>query len=87
MHAWQENHVWSFARAAALARDEERCTICGDPEDLEVHHDPPVGKRGYGMGCQHHQDKLHTLCVTHHLEAHAVLRAVPGAQLALFRAA
>lgn len=85
--AWRDNHVWSFARAAALSRDDGRCRVCADPEDLEVHHDPPVGRRGYGQGCQHHLAKLRTLCSLHHLEAHDVLRSAPGAQLALFRAA
>lgn len=65
---WRENHVWSAARPAALER-AAGCELCHDPEDLEVHHDPPVGERGYGHGCQHHQENLHVLCVPHHREA------------------
>lgn len=76
--AWAANHVWSIARRAALYRAGERCEVCGDPEDLEVHHDPPVGRRGYGQGCQHHQANLHVLCLLHHREAEAALRAQPG---------
>lgn len=53
-----------------------RCQVCGDSEDLEVHHDPPVKPRGgYGHGCQHHQDRLTVLCVAHHIEADAARRS------------
>jgi hypothetical protein len=64
----------------ALVRAGGRCAVCGDTEDLEVHHDPPVerSRAGYGHGCQHHQDKLRVLCVAHHAEAHRLLRAEPG---------
>lgn len=43
--------------------------ICRDPEDPEVHHKVPVGKRGYLPGCIHHLDNLETLCHAHHVEA------------------
>jgi hypothetical protein len=73
------NHYWPAARAFALADQHHRCAICGDPEDLEVHHDPPVARRrGYGNGCQHHQDRLLVLCSYHHHERHKALRARPG---------
>lgn len=80
---WQANHVWPIARAAALARTGGTCELCRDPEDVEVHHDPPVGKHGYGHGCSHHQEKLHPLCVDHHHEAHRALRAKPGTVIQL----
>jgi hypothetical protein len=79
--AWSENHFWSAARAAALRRNDGRCEICGDPEEPEVHHDPPVGDRGYSAGCQHHQDRLAVLCPTHHRAAHAGMRLGPGETL------
>lgn len=88
--AWKVNHVWASARVEALVRAGGRCAVCKDPEDLEVHHDPPVKARGgYGMGCQHHQDRLTVLCVAHHREADAARRAKPGTvtQLSLIRAA
>lgn len=77
-HSWKINHVWSYARAEAIARTQGHCEVCRDPEDAEVHHDPPVGKRGYGVGCQHHQEHLHPLCHGHHLEADRIIRARPG---------
>lgn len=70
-HAFRINHVWAEARAHRLLADGERCAVCGDPEDLQVHHDPPVARPGgYGHGCQHHQEKLITLCRAHHMERH-----------------
>lgn len=72
--SWRANHVWTVAHDAALARDGHRCVICGDPEDLEVHHLVPVGRAGYGHGCQHHLVNLQTLCHDHHVEADAARR-------------
>jgi len=74
---WRQNHVWSVARETALARARRRCEVCGSL-DVEVHHDPPVGSRGYGQGCQHHQDRLHVRCPAHHRELDRALRAAPG---------
>lgn len=35
--AYRENHWWDMARAAALARDGNRCTTCGiGPDDVQV---------------------------------------------------
>lgn len=88
--AWKVNHVWKCARVEALVR-HPRCVICGDIEDLEVHHDPPVkAKGGYGHGCQHHQDKLTVLCHDHHVEADAARRRADAGeptQLSLLTAA
>lgn len=88
--AWRDNHVWTFARNAVLARADYECERCGDPgttsRPLHVHHDPPVrGNRG--TGCRHHQNRLKVLCQDCHVLAHREMDARPGAQLALFRAA
>ncbi len=85
--AFAEAHVWTRARAAALRRAAHRCRWCHRRRGVEVHHDPPVGADGYGTGCQHHPEHLVVLCPEHHRDAHANLRAKPGKQLALFRAA
>lgn len=83
---WSINHYWSAARAYALAR-HPRCEICGDPEDLEVHHRDPVGGNR-AAGCRHHVDRLVVLCHAHHAEQTRAERARPGAvtQLSLLPA-
>jgi 5-methylcytosine-specific restriction endonuclease McrA len=69
--AFSRNHFWTNARAARLDYDDHRCVVCGDPEDLQVHHRRPVDRPGgYGAGCQHHQENLETLCLFHHGERH-----------------
>lgn len=85
--AFEEAHVWSRARAAALARAAHRCAAaaCKVRHDVEVHHRTPVGPRGYGVGCQHHGDNLLVLCGAHHDEQHRRMR--PGRQMPLFVAA
>lgn len=86
--AFDEAHVWSLARTAAVVRAAGRCRVCRGRDRIEVHHDPPVpALSGYEDGCQHHPDRLHVLCHADHRHAHRNLRAKPGAQLALFRAA
>lgn len=64
--AYRIEHHWPLAREAALDRDGHTCTICGAPEPVEVHHDPPA--LHYRPGCQHHLAKLTTLCRAHHGE-------------------
>lgn len=83
-------HLWPRARAAALRRTARRCQGMGSVHRgrITVHHDPPVSREGgYGPGCQHHPEHLRVLCRGHHDWEHARLRAKPGTQLALFRAA
>lgn len=85
--SWRINHLWDSARDAALLRTGGTCEVCSSPDGVEVHHDPPVGRRGYGQGCQHHQANLRPLCHAHHREAHRALRALPRpTQLALIAA-
>lgn len=85
--AADDAHTWTRARQAAIRRAGHRCRYC-TRRDVEVHHDPPVPTRGgYGPGCQHHPEHLHVLCPAHHRHAHQNLRAKPGKQLSLFRAA
>lgn len=78
VRTWRENHVWKHARKAALARARGRCEVCGDSEDLEVHHEVPVGEAGYRTGCQHHQENLHVRCPEHHRELDRARRAPAG---------
>lgn len=80
-YLWRDHHWWAYAREAALARDGWACVLCGDTEDLEVHHLVPVkASGGYGPGCQHHQGNLQTLCHAHHVEADAARRAAAKGQ-------
>jgi len=72
--AYATNHYWSAARARAVLLADGRCDICGDDEDLQVHHVVPVAP----IGGAHHQENLQVLCPTHHVAEHAVLRAHPG---------
>lgn len=87
--AWLDAHLWPRARAAALARAARRCRAPGQCVGrITVHHDPPVPlEAGYAPGCQHHPELLHVRCEGHHRFEHRNLRAKPGSQLALFRAA
>jgi 5-methylcytosine-specific restriction endonuclease McrA len=79
--AFFENHVWSMARKAALARDGYKCVRCGRHENLEVNHIYPLSasiKRKtnrYKTSCLHHLTGLETLCHQHHLQATAQQRA------------
>jgi 5-methylcytosine-specific restriction endonuclease McrA len=83
-HAFREAHEWPLARVEARARAAGRCQVCA-ARPIEIHHVEPVDD--YGPGCQHHASNLAGLCRTHHAEAHRRLRAKPGTQLDLFRAA
>lgn len=78
--AWQVQHVWSFARPAALERDHRACVVCGasaasSGRALEVNHIEPRRGAGYRAGCHHHQALLETLCHAHHVEVTAAQRA------------
>jgi len=86
--AFDEAHLWPLARPAAVRRAAGRCIRCSSRADIEVHHDPPVpAVGGYEASCAHHPDRLHVLCRKDHQAAHRNLRAKPGTQLTLFRAA
>jgi 5-methylcytosine-specific restriction protein A len=45
-------------RLEALARDNNKCTMCGTTEDLQIHHI----KHNAGIGIDHSLDNLQTLC-------------------------
>jgi len=74
---WSINHYWHLARDRALRISGYRCAVCGDPEDLEVHHRDPVGGNR-AAGCRHHLDRLVVLCHDHHAEHTRAERARPG---------
>lgn len=70
------NHFWSEARREALKRAGDRCIHDPAREGersldhggaLEVNHIVPREGRGYGPGCQHHQDELEVLCHADHV--------------------
>lgn len=82
--AWLDAHNWPRARAAALRRTARRCQVCR-AQPVHVHHLAPT--ETYAPSCSHHADNLLVLCPEHHAHEHSLLRAKPGAQLALFRAA
>lgn len=54
-------------RKRILARDNNRCVICGIEENLHVHH---IKTRGSGGKDEY--SNLITICVLHHREAHGV---------------
>lgn len=66
--AFERNHVWSIARAAAKRRARYRCQTCGSNESLEVNHIDPVLGAGYGLSCRHHQENLEVLCHACHVQ-------------------
>jgi len=76
-HGWEyyENHHWSWARSAALQRDDFRCVRCGSSEQPEVHHKNPVLGKHRQHGCWHHLAGLVVLCHECHLSETAAQRA------------
>ena len=76
--AWQRNHIWRFARAAAKRRAKYYCQRTGcsaQRRDCEVNHRAARNGGGYGPGCHHHLDPdqnglggLEVLCRAHHRE-------------------
>ncbi len=66
-----EQHEWTWARQAALARDLKACRhcgACGYGVRLEVNHKKPVLGKHSKQGCWHHVSKLETLCHDCHVE-------------------
>jgi hypothetical protein len=92
--AWQRNHIWRFARAAAKRRAKYFCQRPGcdaQRRDCEVNHIAARNGGGYGPGCHHHLDSdanglggLEVLCRAHHRE---VTTAQAKERAALRRAA
>ncbi len=71
--AYRNNHLWTYARKAAVRRDRG-CVVCGSHNGLEVNHIRPLGSVKWFDGnrgrasCLHHLDGLETLCHQHHVE-------------------
>ncbi len=64
----REQRHYAGMRQAALERDGNRCTICGTPEKLTVHH---IDRQGRGKPNPNNDlANLQTLCRKHHIEAH-----------------
>ena len=76
--AYQRNHIWRFARAAAKRRAKyfcERPACSAQRRDCEVNHRTARAGGGYGPGCHHHLSPdfnglggLEVLCRAHHRE-------------------
>jgi len=56
---------WYSAREKALDRDGHECLVCGDAEDLHVHHLIPVREFDDSEDA-HYLENLMTVCVTCH---------------------
>lgn len=79
--AWEREHVWRHARAAAKRRAKYHCereACLAERLDCEVNHLTPRDGAGYGPGCHHHQRPddsgtggLEVLCRRHHAEVTA----------------
>ena len=74
MQRFRVNHVWRFARAAAIRR-QPACINCGSVEWLEVNHVVPLAGRPRRESCAHHQSNLQTLCHDCHVEVTRAQRA------------
>ena len=57
---------WERLRRAALDRDGWRCTRCGSPAELEVHHVLPLAQGGAALDLAN----VETVCRGCHLGAH-----------------
>jgi RNA-directed DNA polymerase len=62
-HTTPEKADWVEIRLAVLARDEYRCTQCGNKDNLHVHH-----SQARRQGGTHQMDNLQTLCVQCHTQ-------------------
>ena len=66
---------WAAQRQAALARDEQRCQMCGATQNLHVHHIRPFREFGYEPGRNEFYrqanvlENLVTLCASCHRRA------------------
>lgn len=58
-HRPGSTYAWRRIREQVLARDGGRCIICGETEDLEIHHVD-------GNWRNNRLDNLSTRCIAHH---------------------
>ena len=65
-HAALKTIAWEVARRRAMERDVYRCTACGAPGRLEVHHVQGL----HAGGAPYKIDNLKTLCQNCHVELH-----------------
>ena len=67
--AYYRDHIWQYARNAALHRDKRRCVNGCEPDyvtPLEVDHIEAARGLHSKHACVHHLDNLRTLCVPCH---------------------
>ena len=67
---------WQAVRLKVLRRDNWRCTECGNPGKLEVHHVNPL-EHG---GAKYDPDNLTTICRSCHIDLHRQENMTPGRQ-------
>ena len=60
------SRAWARVRRMALDRDNWRCTVCGSPVELEVHHIRPLNQGGSALAL----GNVETLCRGCHLDKH-----------------
>jgi RNA-directed DNA polymerase len=56
---------WTEMREAIRLRDDNRCTLCGSQDRVEIHH-----IRKHKQGKEHHPSRLIALCADCHHKAH-----------------
>lgn len=64
-----KSDYWKAIRGMVLKRDKNKCVVCGTEKNLQVHHST------YKNHFNEHRNlrELHTLCDTHHHEAHCIM--------------
>ena len=93
VRAYNKQHIWGRARAAARRRAKYHCERPGCAaarRDIEINHIVPRDNAGYGPGCHHHLDPdpvtgtggLEALCRTHHQKVTAEQRTARKARQA-----
>lgn len=63
-----KSRYWNKVKQIVLRRDQFKCTVCGSPYNLQVHHTT------YKHHRQEHKylHELETLCAKHHKEIHSI---------------
>lgn len=61
---------WWLTRKVVLIRDNFRCTVCGSPQNLQVHH---TYYTSGAMAWDYPLESLQTLCGFHHSVEHGKL--------------
>ena len=65
-HARAAGREYARLRRRCLDRDDWRCTRCGSPANLEMHHVVPLAAGGDALAL----DNVRMLCAGCHIETH-----------------